>query len=55
MLEKTHPKEYSYDDNPYGANIIIELKKEDIPKAQTFDAWIERDFLADDSVSTDNN
>ncbi len=55
LIEKTHPKEFREDDKAYGINIAIEVKKEHIPKAQTFDAWIEKNILADDSVSQTDN
>lgn len=54
LIEKTHPKEYKEDDTAYGINIAIEIKKEHIPKAQTFDAWIERDILPEESVTFEN-
>lgn len=55
LIEKTHPKEYREDDTAYGINVAIEVKKEHIPKAQTFDSWIERDILPEESVTSDNN
>ena len=55
LIEKTHPKEFRKDDKAYGINIAIEVKKEHIPKAQTFDAWIEKNILANDSVSQTDN
>ena len=54
LIEKTHPKEYKEDDTAYGINIAIEIKKEHIPKAQTFDSWIERDILPEESVTFEN-
>lgn len=54
LIEKTHPKEYKEDDTAYGINIAIEIKKEHIPKAQTFDAWIERDIMPEESVTFEN-
>lgn len=54
LIEKTHPKEYRDNDTAYGINIAIEVKKEHIPKAQTFDAWIERDILPEESVTFEN-
>ena len=55
LIEKTHPKEYKEDDTAYGINVAIEVKKEHIPKAQTFDSWIERNILPEESVTSDNN
>ncbi len=54
LIEKTHPKEYEDDDTAYGINIAVEVKKEYIPKAQTFDSWIERDILPEESVTFEN-
>lgn len=47
LIETTHSKEYENGDRAYGTNIAIEVKKDHIPKGQTFDSWVEKDVLAD--------
>lgn len=54
LIEKTHPKEYRDNDTAYGINVAIEVRKKDIPHAETFDAWIERDILPEESVTFEN-
>lgn len=47
LIETTHSKEYENGDRAYGTNIAIEVRKDHIPKGQTFDSWVEKDVLAD--------
>lgn len=47
LIETTHSKEYENGDKAYGTNIAIEVRKDHIPKGQTFDSWVEKDVLAD--------
>lgn len=54
LIEKTHSKEYKSTDRAYGTNIAIEVRKDYIPNAKTFDAWVEKDILSDESVTTAN-
>ncbi|MBR2869309.1 MAG: M56 family metallopeptidase [Clostridia bacterium] len=49
LIEKTHPKKYDNAERAYGTNIAIEVRKDHIPKAQTFDAWIEKNTLMGES------
>lgn len=54
LIEKTHPKEYKDGDTAYGINVAIEVRRKDIPNAETFDAWIERNILPEESVTFEN-